>query len=1001
MPAIAQDTGASPSVEKVTVTGSRIKKRDYSTTSPVTTIGAQTFELTQTNSVERLLNDLPQLVPGNTFTSNNAGGEDFATLDLRGLGPNRTLILVNGRRLPAGSTSGAVDINTVPAGLIDRVEVVTGGASAVYGSDAISGVVNFILKKDYEGMEITGSASQAENGYAEERNVQALIGGNFANGNGNITMYAEYFSREGLLQSKQGFSRTAGSYCYSYSYSTGATTIGDLIHNADEARACYQGGGSVAPGGSGTPPWSWIVNNSSNPFRNLNTIASTAPRFTNADKDCDTSTPGVTITTGNLSFNDAGQLTPRFAGGGRPCNYPDRTAGSSRYNYAPDNYIVLPAERYNVSVFGHYDFEKDLHINFGAIYSDSFTRVQLAPTPATDIPVEYTDALQAFLLSNHRDLYDALASRTNRFADFVINRRTTELGTRNGLNEDSQLSLFASLEGEIDDHWSWELAASFADVDFVSKLENSANKLGLIQGIAGCKKRTPGLNGILGDADDVDVSLGISALPGCVQVDPFGAGNITGSQIDFLRVNTWTRNSSELSVITGSVNGDLFDPFGAGDIAMVVGGEYRANKSSVEVDNEQRSGNIYGFNALQDQFGSQDVYEAFGELSVPLVKDQPYIYYLGLEAGYRISDYSTVADPIETYKYGGEYSPFQWLKFRGIYNKATRAPSVVEGFQAGDQGFPSYPTSGPFVGDPCKDGNGDGQPDWASNGVTLAECLTVGGGFPNGYAGFVQNNTQFQAFAFGNPDLSPEEAETTTMGVVLQTGNDWFGIGNLRGSVDRYDIQITNVITATSGVFIMTDCYIANNPDSCAKIVRDPLTGQIDHVDTGVANAGTLSTVGTDVQLDYRLNLQDVGLDGVFSVNELMSFIDDYSQNGLDFSGTTAAGVGGAVFDWKSVLSGTYTLDDWTLFSRWSYVPELLEIVNPDGSEIFAPEASYVDLALRYSPVEWMNVTVTVNNVEDKGAPVTFSGLADQANTDPQVYDVLGRTWALSIKTKM
>jgi iron complex outermembrane receptor protein len=209
VPAIAQDT--SSSVEKVTVTGTRLKKRDYSTTSPVTTVGSQTFELTQTTSVEGLLNDLPQLVPGNTFTSNNSGGEDFATIDLRGLGPNRTLILVNGNRMPASSTTGTTDISAIPAGLIDRVEVVTGGASAVYGSDAMAGVVNFILKKDYEGLELTASAGQAERGLAETRNIQALIGGNFAGGNGNITMFAEYFSREGVLQSEYDFSRTSGS----------------------------------------------------------------------------------------------------------------------------------------------------------------------------------------------------------------------------------------------------------------------------------------------------------------------------------------------------------------------------------------------------------------------------------------------------------------------------------------------------------------------------------------------------------------------------------------------------------------------------------------------------------------------------------------------------------------------------------------------------------------------------------------------------------------------
>ena len=164
------------------------------------------------------------------------------------------------------------------------------------------------------------------------------------------------------------------------------------------------------------------------------------------------------------------------------------------------------------------------------------------------------------------------------------------------------------------------------------------------------------------------------------------------------------------------------------------------------------------------------------------------------------------------------------------------------GLPGGDQGFPAFPTSGSFIGDPCKDSNGNGIPDALAAGVTLAECLTVGGGIPGTYAGFAQNNSQFEAFAFGNADLKPEEAETTTFGVVLQTGNDWFGIGNLKGSVDHYDIQIADVITATGGVFILTDCYIGNNPASCAQIVRDPVTGQIDHVNTGVTNAGTLSS---------------------------------------------------------------------------------------------------------------------------------------------------------------
>jgi len=1000
-PAIAQEAGSgSQTVEKVTVTGSRLKKRDYSTTSPVTTIGSQTFELTQTNSVEKLLNDLPQLVPGNTFTSNNAGGEDFATIDLRGLGPNRTLVLVNGNRLPMSSTSGSVDVNTIPAGLVDRVEVVTGGASAVYGSDAMSGVVNFVLKKDYEGLELTTSAGQGENGFAEERNVQALIGGNFAGGNGNITIFGEYYSREGLLQSKQEFSRIAGAICYS----AGTYSVCD---SADDARAAIGAYGLVTiPGGSGTPPWGWIANDPTNPFQNLDTLL--PGQFGDADMDCDPATAGEAVSSGNLSFNGAGALTPRFARSTSACAVPDRAAGSSRYNYAPDNYIVLPAERYNVSAFGHYDLTKSATLNFGAMYSDSFTRVQLAPTPATGITVNYNPTLQSYIEANHPDLHTALQSRDTPHADFILDRRTNELGTRNGKQENSNLTVFASLEGALGENWNYELSGSFADVDFISKLENSANKTALIQGLAGCRgPRQAGLDGVLGTADDTDSALGGAALPGCVQVDLFGAdygGTDEGlhqAMTDFLRVNTWSRTSVEETIVSGFVSGDAFKLSNGGAVAVVAGAEYRSTKAAFEVDNEQRTGNIYGFNALQDQYGTIDVYEAYSEVSIPLISEKPFIYSLSAEAGYRISDYN-IAGTTHTYKYGGEYSPFQWLKFRGIYNKATRAPSVFEAFQNGDQGFPSYT-------DPCRDvsDDGDGLPD--VDDVTLTECTSAGVPISL-YPGFAANNTQVEAFSFGNTSLSPETAETTTFGVVLQTGNDWWGIGNLRAAVDQYDIQISDVILDLGAQYYINACYTGTDPslvaDACARVVRDPTTGQIDSVNTFRANQGELSTKGIDVQLDYRLNLEDLDFYGVLTINELYSIIDSYTINGSELAGTTSAAIGTAIFDWKSVLSVSYALDEWMVYSRWSYVPELPEvgfgtIAGFSGQTPIAPEASYVDVALRYQPTDWLTLTATVNNVADEEAPQTINGVFSQANTDPQVYDVVGRSWFLSVKTKM
>ncbi len=316
----------------VVVTGSRIARQDFTAISPVTTVGAADIELTATLSVEQLLNELPQVIPGNTVTSNNAGGEDFATIDLRGLGPGRTLVLIDGERVPGGSTTGVVDINTIPAGLLERIEVVTGGASAVYGSDAISGVVNFILKKDYEGAELRSTASTSEGGKTDSFNVDALIGGNFDDGRGNITAYGSYFTRTGVFQSAYDYSRTSGAVAYD---SDGASTYSYQLVDSSQKFIDYVAGaaaghsrGLAASGGSGTPPWGSISSSAGNPFQNLSTNPLTAGQFAAANTDCNAATPGVAVNGGGLSFNDSGALTPFF--GGRACAVPDRAAGSSR-----------------------------------------------------------------------------------------------------------------------------------------------------------------------------------------------------------------------------------------------------------------------------------------------------------------------------------------------------------------------------------------------------------------------------------------------------------------------------------------------------------------------------------------------------------------------------------------------------------------------------------------------------------------------------------------------
>jgi iron complex outermembrane receptor protein len=984
-PAMAQDVEEE---EAIVVTGTRLVRQDFEAISPITTVGSEQLELTATLTTESLLNELPQIVPCNTRTSNNAGGEDFATVDLRGLnatgGVTRTLVLVNGERVPASSTTGVVDLNTIPASLISRIEVVTGGASAVYGSDAIAGVVNFVLKDDFEGGEVTVTyGAELETGNVPEFEINGLVGGNFANGRGNMTAYASYYNREGVFQSEYDYSQLSAAGCYDGSVEPSyfiCDSIAEAIANGWTASASL-------PGGSGTPPWGWVANNAANPFGAVGggLSVSLPGQFLAANTDCNPATPGVAVNSGNLSFNDAGQLTPRFNGVtavGGLCRIPDRAFGSSRYNFAPDNYLIIPAERVALSTTGHYDITDDITLNLLVNYTNSRSTVQLAPTPATGLTVTLTPTMRTLIQANAPDLWTALQTRPNAYAPFTMDRRTNELGPRVAYNANDAFYFISSLEGSLGENWDWSLMGSYGQSQFLSRLTGSANKSAFLAGLSGCQALTPGPDGILNTLDDGETPipglLGTTQSP-CVALDIFGAGTLTPAMVSYLTTQTFSQTIVEENRIAGYVRGDLFE-LPAGPVATVFGFEYRDTSLEFHVDNEQRLGNIYGFNALQDQNGQIDVYELYTEVAVPLVSEAPFAHYLGLEAGFRRSNYSTVGN-VDTYKIGGEWAPVEWLRFRAMFNEATRAPSVFELFQAGDQGFP------PVV-DPC------------NAAAPVAACTTAPGtsNLPAGLYPFAQNNSQVQAFAFGNPNLTSETAETLTYGFVFQP--DWFPVGDLRATVDYFSIEIADVIAARGAQFWLNDCYVnANALGGCARITRDG-TGNVQFVNTSRANFASLETSGVDFQLEWSVPIGP----GQLTINELYSILDSFDFAGLQLAGTTTAGISGSFPDYKSVLSVSYNVGDWTLFGRWAYTPGMASagIGTAPGGAGFdvgdSPEASYFDVSARWNVTDNFSLTANIDNVADEYPPQTLDGAfaGGQANTDPQVYRVLGRSFSIS-----
>jgi iron complex outermembrane recepter protein len=986
--------------EKITVTGSRLALQDFQSISPVTSVTSEAIELNATLTVETLLNELPQVIPGNTVTSNNAGGEDFATIDLRGLGPQRTLVLIDGERVPGSSTTGVVDLNSIPAGLIDRIEVVTGGASAVYGSDALAGVVNFILKDDYEGAQVTVGGGGGFDGNAQYETADFLFGGNFDNGRGNLVTYASYFNRDGVKQSQYDYSRVSGSVVYGYTPGVGYADRAFLVDSTQDylnARAAITALG-FAPrtfsGGSGTPPWGSISSNAANPFQNLSTNPFTAAQFAAADTDCNPSTPGVVVNGGGLSFNDQGQLTPFFGGNSATgtCGTPIRANGSSRYSFAPDNFIYLPAERWGIQTFGNYDVTDTIRMKTSLSYVRSQANVQLAATPTTGISVNPNtapsivgaDGIIGTADDPHRDLSAALLSRPSMADANLLNDnftyawRSNAVGPRAGEFVNSQLLGRVTFEGEITDNWDWNLSAGWGQGRFSQGLENNVNLVALNQGLGGCANIPAA-----------------SRLPNCVNVDIFGPNALTPAAASFIRTNISANQVIEQTSLSGYVRGDLFD-LPAGGIATVVGFEYRDDDVAFAADDAQRRGEISGFNAVQDINGALDVYEAYAEVAVPLLADMPLAQELSLEAGYRVSDYSTIGS-VDSYKYGLRYAPVDWLNVRAVFNKAVRAPSAIESFQNGDQGFPAYT-------DPCRATVAAGNP------TLTAFCTTngnIGGGFvPVSVAPtFAATNTQVQAFAFGNPNLDAETGETFTAGIVFEP--DFLPVGDFKMTADYYEIEITDAIVGRGAQTILTSCYggLGGTPQSafdCQQIVRDPATGQVLSVNTTLTNtASPIETSGWDIQLDYEMDLDEVfkGAPGTVGLNTLATLTGEYIFGGNDLAGTTGGGIGGATPHFKTNTTLDYKLDDWLFQVRHNYVPELRQqFFTTEDS----PALSNFDASVAWDVSDKLRVVGTVSNVTDDFPPQTAVGQQDQANTDAALYApwVIGRTFSVQARLK-
>jgi outer membrane receptor protein involved in Fe transport len=632
----------------ITVTGSRIqRRRDLTSTSPLAVVQDEEFQLTGSTNVEQVLNTLPQVIPGSTGFNNNPGG-GVATLQLRGLGSTRTLVLVNGRRWMYYDTSQVVDLNTIPQFLIDSVDVVTGGASAVYGSDALAGVVNFRLQTDLEGLQVGGNYGITEEGDGRRYGANIAVGSSLADGRGNVTAFAEYYNRGSIFQGDRQFSR--------FTQAENATNTG------------------FNPGGSST------------------TETTRFQFFGGANNNA----PGATALLNNRFFIDS------------PTGSRLRT-GADLFNYAPGNYLMVPQQRWLLGGYGEYEITDNITAFAEVSFINNRVANELAPTPVTGFfNVNIAQACTFLTPADCARFQQADANETAANAadndpatpgvqtlpddpgviNTFIQRRITETGARNALDERNAFRALGGIRGPITDSLNYEAYYFFA------RTRNSQIQSGNISQSA-----------FQAGLDGTGTPLNI-----------FAPNAIQGAALDAIAVPTQNSDIANLQVVSAAINGVLGNTgWGtADDIGFAFGGEWRSVSARFVPDQALGSGDIIGFNAGAPTQGGYNVADVFAELRIPLVAGVPGFHRLELNGAARYSDYSLEAvGGVWTYAAGAEWAPVPDITFRGQYQRAIRAPNVGQLFGGQAVGFPP-------ATDPCA------QATAATNPAIRAVCIATG-----------------------------------------------------------------------------------------------------------------------------------------------------------------------------------------------------------------------------------------------------------------------------------
>ena len=978
LPTMAQEVptappaGAEPAdVNSIVVTGSRIVRPDYVANSPIVSIGEDALENAGRVTVEKALAQMPQFSGafgesnGGSNNTGLSGGQAYASL--RGLGAKRTLILLDGRRLQPSNPDGSVDLNTIPEALIESVEVITGGASTTYGSDATAGVVNFRLKRDFDGVELYGEAGFSEYSDGESYRLGAITGTEFADGRGHAVISFDYTKRERALEYDRDYYRYRSDIPGLATIPQGTALFGSNTPSLAAVNAVFQGqyGTPALPGNAAGRYTGWFgFNTDQTMFSEVG-----VPVYNLRDPESD-SAYLVSTNPNNQQLN---------------------------YGYVGGS---LQSDLTRYSVFANVDYEisDDIQAFAQFTFTDYSSLGVSNPTLASNVYGLSVPVTNPFITD---DFASILASRQDPNAPFTFYKAFNILGPRLQGYQYTVWQGTAGLSGAVGvKDWTWQVYGSESRARFQNEQTGGASASAL----------TRLLNSPTGGTELCEGGF-----------NPFGNVAVSQACVDYIGRRTLNTNELTQRVVEGSLQGGLFD-LPAGEVRFALGADYRYNSYGFEADSllNQPDGtsDILGYSVLRPASGAVNTKEIFAELLVPVISDIFAVQEFNLDLGYRFSDYNTIGGA-HTYKIDFDWRVIDPLRLRGGYNRSIRAPSVGELYapvSTGSVGIGS-PTATNTNGDPC---------DVRSSyrlGATGAQVrdLCLAQGIPQAIIDSYQLGTaQVFALTGGNPDLQEENADTLSFGAVIESPFTSPWVSGINLSVDWYEIKVNDAIGPLSIAQGIQFCYNSggNNPSFdpanyyCSLIQRNPASGVPVNPVQPLLNLGTFKVRGVDVQFDWRLDLDTLfpGNRGRLSLNVAASYLDDFIIQALpgaaeyDYAGSIGTGIesgaGTAHPEWKTITSLAWSQDGHSLGLRWRHLDGMIasaRVVSPTSDTRGVGAYDVFDLNARAELFEDTELRIGITNLFNRKPPQ----VGDVPGAyDPQNYDVIGRYFNAAISTR-